>query len=692
MTFEHLEEFFAVLEDGGPGPTRYIRLRESLPDVVRHWESATRVSPIYRWIGGNRPERAPAEYFAGDCELLFLLFAQPSFIQERLPPEVDAWLSFGSHNVLVFDEGPSSTRIRELREWADAEGLGGEHWFIRDHEVVNTEPFTRAVPDLLWREGLADLMARHVSETVDEVRSEFGPLFASTMARAQFAMPEVIGPLWKSFLFIKSALERVPPDTGIGRTIQVLHDMVTANAGLSRFSSQAFSGTSPILQTECHYWTHSLLGTGVANRALWRVTDFLNSRVHDQQFFARVAAYADRPMTEGRLESLESDHAIWRSRPLDLVTVGAPEAYLPLVGFFSGRDGFNVTPTTVSAPLATVAACNAEQWTLRTCTHELCHMAVRQVLALLRTPLNPPSPADGTLHRIWCTTWQLPLGKPDDAAEDAAIAVERLFDIEPPTLLAALQRYFFLTVLDLQRTEEETPPGEKIRESTEYKTVQRAMHMWSREVEELMVHAFDFLWFYGSKRADQYVRSIWQSWSVIPSIQMRVPEYVLRTLTAMQVIVLKKQQDSGITAYPADCQPSEHPIMIEARDAVLGALEPLRTKPECGEFVVDAIQYISDYWPHLSQQMRARQGLVRLVLSFLYSEERAIELRRTDFAGSESGAGKAYAMKFPSLEGQGIDNPLHFITTMTASSRADAARSLWLWHMLAFYSSPPREQ
>ena len=130
------------------------------------------------------------------------------------------------------------------------------------------------------------------------------------------------------------------------------YDMVTANAGLSRFSSQALSGTSPILQTECHYWTHSLLGTGVANRALWRVTDFLNSRVHDQQFFARVAAYADRPMTEGRLESLESDHAIWRSRPLDLVTVGAPEAYLPLVGFFSGRDGFNVTPTTVSAPLA----------------------------------------------------------------------------------------------------------------------------------------------------------------------------------------------------------------------------------------------------------------------------------------------------------------------------------------------------
>jgi len=40
------------------------------------------------------------------------------------------------------------------------------------------------------------------------------------------------------------------------------------NAALSRFSSQAFSGVPPIQATECHFWIHSLLGTGSANIAL----------------------------------------------------------------------------------------------------------------------------------------------------------------------------------------------------------------------------------------------------------------------------------------------------------------------------------------------------------------------------------------------------------------------------------------
>jgi len=54
----------------------------------------------------------------------------------------------------------------------------------------------------------------------------------------------------------------------------------------------------------------------------------------------------------------------------------------------------------------------------------------------------------------------------------------------------------------------------------------------SRQIEEVLVHIFDFYHFYGS-RGQEYIEYVWQSWAVQPSINDKLDEYIERTVTAL---------------------------------------------------------------------------------------------------------------------------------------------------------------
>ncbi|HWU31226.1 MAG TPA: hypothetical protein VN108_00055 [Marmoricola sp.] len=53
-------------------------------------------------------------------------------------------------------------------------------------------------------------------------------------------------------------------------------------------------------------------------------------------------------------------------------------------------------------------------------------------------------------------------------------------------------------------------------------------------LDEIMVHVLDYQYIYNGRDED-YVNSIWISWSLVPGVVDRVEEYVLRTLCALSV-------------------------------------------------------------------------------------------------------------------------------------------------------------
>jgi len=66
-------------------------------------------------------------------------------------------------------------------------------------------------------------------------------------------------------------------------------------------------------------------------------------------------------------------------------------------------------------------------------------------------------------------------------------------------------------------------------------TPEEAMYLLKerlRFLEEVVVHVMDYLYFYNADD-EVFVSSLWHSWALVPNVQPKIDEYVLRTLLAL---------------------------------------------------------------------------------------------------------------------------------------------------------------
>jgi len=419
--------------------------------------------------------------------------------------------------------------------------------------------------------------------------------------------------------------------------------LTSTNAALARFSSQAFSGTSPILETESHFWFHSLLGTGIANLSLIRIREFLQAKLGEARIPQRIERLRLAKGESVDLNRLPGASETWFEDHLSRVTLPSSEKMepiVPLLTYYSGRDGFKSTITSLSAPLITIATCNSRRWTLLTITHEVSHSIVRGVLAVL---LPDPTSAEELEEALECLS-----GKRKD----------RLSRIKQALYRAAIAIYQANDVDDL---------GEYALDVGS-ETLAVVLDEVHHDIEELMAHVFDFLYFYGEE-VEPYVAGIWLSWSVIPNIANRVPEYVLRTLCAVVASHLRRG-DVGMDA---------------ARVSVLDALRSLEARGG-GPYVTSAVSYLEERWDEIQPMLVVRTAVVRLVRAFIYSAELATELRaeRTTPAARRTPGRRGYTFKTLEISEIRFENPLQFIRKFTTDLEPDAAKAAWMLYCLAF--------
>jgi hypothetical protein len=131
-------------------------------------------------------------------------------------------------------------------------------------------------------------------------------------------------------------------------------------------------------------------------------------------------------------------------------------------------------------------------------------------------------------HRVIDEVLSYILPDPSEQSEVAAATALLNEMRKPPNVLAALQ---FKILDSMAKLNAVTP----LIELPDIVTEQRILDLIGtrrEEVEEIMVHVFDFLYFYGAD-PEVYVPAIWRSWDAIPSLHRRLPGYVLRTLCAV---------------------------------------------------------------------------------------------------------------------------------------------------------------
>jgi hypothetical protein len=595
-------------------------------DALSKWEAGARLSPLISLNGAEVPS-----FTEGTTS--WLLFAGPVFPGdldiEELPPQL--FLSLGLYNVVLFTADPSK-RDRAKKYISDHD-VPWEEWQLNGHDLVDTSfsPKLLVTPSFVPASMRSPPVGLAAPALLPAAR-EYVTVIASTYGRSQLSLPTASQDIVDFDETFKSLVADQNSDPVLQHALYV-----NANAAISRHSSQTYAGTSPIVETECHFFTHALLGIGIASLALIQIRRFVEHTFARQRVLHRLKLSFAAPPHASDLLGLPSTSDYWDSEHLFTADIDRqmldsqtpmPAHPLPLITCFSGRDGFRSTNLSLSAPLEVITACNTSIWTPLTLTHEISHTLV-----------------DGALGALF----QSPVDSATVVPLSALIAPKAVCRDTREQLLRLLCHTLWVC----------HGPKVKVTAPLLLATLQEA---WG-ELNEILTHVFDFLYFYDKDPA-RYIESIWASWGVIPNIQNRVPAYVLRTLCAIHAMNLRQKGGLDITIDQA----SQHLARTQNKFS-----HPL---------IAIALDELKQNRKTFHARLRERAPYVKFVRAYLYQPRIAAELRAEVLLGG--GDKEGYPQKANEFESIKLTNPLRFITAFADGKDADAIRSAWLLTQLAF--------
>ena len=643
------ESRFLVLHSGLGGSGRRLEIVSAFAEALGRWTPGTRLSPIWP-VSGHR--LALSDDFAQRQTLVFLGPVQPAqipdhFVALRTPGAAELWLTAGCFNVIVrcpSQADGAAPLADEITAWAKAKAIPHETWTVDAGHVVAADWWThdpsRAQSHL---SALAATPLDAQESLLQPALQEFLAVQASTLTRSAAMAPDlfadfvVIGETVTKFLEAHSA--------GALQTLDLNASLLSLNAAISRASSQAFSGMPPIESTECHFWIHSLLGTGAANIALARLSRWIQGILGEERIPERLRALDQVRTQVPDPDALEADPALFDDDFLHaggLAGAGS-EPVLPLITYFSGRDGFSSHLQTLSAPVSTLSECNSFRSSLLTVTHEISHILIDGVLGVI----YPDHTLDGVTEELTRMTVR---------------------DYRPATLLQAARKLMFEALISL----EQNACGEEMGVDDIIAGIADILKHGQAETREILVHAFDFMYFYASD-PEFYIESIWHSWSAIPGIADRIPGYVLRSLCAISANLLKDGAETRLPAAIRDLRKSF--ARLKGDDTLLS------------DYVDRAVAYLdeaeadSDKMRRLRQEYAARLKLVRLVRLFLYSDTLAAKLYDDPYTRARDGrSGGKKSLQYDSAP---VGNPITFLRS-TLKANPTNAESIWVLHSLAF--------
>lgn len=617
------EQVYLLLKRSANLRGHEVKAVSSFDTALAEWDSTTRVSPLFPLEGSEFPA-------ARDGQTWFITFIGPVDPGTLDLQGARCFLSYGIHNLVVVTDDPSDQAYARIISAVNQSDVPWEGWRMLGQTVAHVEynlPLGREMPT-----GVP-VAKPALPPQLKSASEEYRTLIAVTRtkcARYLPAMAEDISAFDMAFQMVLHESDAHP--------VAKLAWLANVNAALSRFSSQTFAGTSPILETECHFWTHSLLGIGTATQALVNIR-----RHHDSALAAsRLAEKIDRldtvPSDDTTLVQAGFSDSRWLTHWLPQVALPKADntqTYSKLITYFSGRDGYRSTSFTLSAPLELITGCNTYAWTPLTITHELSHT----LTSLLMSPL-----LEGIERSDVCAR----LAKLMNPGE--GFPPRNAFDQAQIALLTAY------TWLELG----ERDPGGPTR--LDAAMVRPLVERHHEEIVELVTHVLDFQYFY-QRDVSLYMTSIWESWDVIPNIESRIDEYIVRTLVA--VLSTNQRGDDFIDV---------------TYDAVLQQLAQLSTTAPDGQYIAFAFARLRDNKAKFCERLQWRVPVVKLVMAFLYDPETQAAISR-----EVATSGGAYStLRVDEFNEWQIRNPLSFLVRFATDRTPNGRKSLWMLHKLAF--------
>lgn len=622
-----------------------VEILPTTDEALKKWNWTTRSSHIFSTDGSVPPNLQSKStthlYFWGPID--------PGLIQTEIP----TFLSLGLYNVLFFAKTISQqSEITQLFERFPK--THWEKWEIKAGEIKNISFGNFSAIEQSFIDGTDRPLK--VPASLAAAEEENSMLLATSFAKASVYFPknakelQIFAHAFRS----KFTNERIEHDN------DRLSWLVNVNAHLSRHVSQTFSGSSPILATECPFWSHSLLGTGIASLALVRIRRFVELAVGNIDWIERLEALKNKDFNDHIQAGTNQKRLLERSASnirdwLDieeLVTSIATqldaqktksettndEDRLPLITCYSGRDGFRSTPFSLTAPLEVISGCNTYGWSPMTLSHEICHVWMNGILSTIFDNLSQP---------------------------DTIARLDKLFDCEvmPRNIFEDLQVAFYACVNFLYRE------MHNLKMHEEDKNVSEIQRTWFEKVElvnpqlnEILTHVLDYQFFYHCDEK-KYIHAIWSSWDVIPNIKDRLAEYLMRSACALL---------------------SERLNNNDPYKTTLNTLERLLTElsneHKKSRYLSEAVALLNKERSGFINRLMCRALLVRLAKVFLTDSKLGKRLQHE----LQEPQGPYASLKVKEFDFHQILNPFRFVLNYSTDREIDKSKSAWILYKLAF--------
>lgn len=579
-------------------------------EALSRWHSGARISPVFP----TQDSPAPTLSAGQRSWILFLGPLHPGEVELTSGQEV--LVSLGLFNIIIISQ--TEPQRREAREFAESRKVHWEEWSLDGCQVTSYE--LASFDNQSLPTGLLKTISG-LQKALEPTAREYVTIIATTVARAMSFAPQAAPDLVafdKQFRALVSDVQL--------NDVKRQGLLVNANAVLSRYSSQTYAGTSPIFETECHFWTHSLLGIGIPSIALLRLRQFVSRALSETQFQQRFLALKRQPATPNSLLLLSPSDPFWEKDhlwPDDTQVPDGDPPTIPIITCFSGRDGFKSTQLSLSAPLEVITGCNTTEWTLLTLTHEISHILIDGVLATLI---------------------------PEDSNALARIIEHHRID----NFLDRLTEMLCWSYWALEGKTEGVLNASELSKLITARTL---------EVNEILTHVFDFLYFYQSNSSN-YIRSIWASWAVIPNIQNRIPSYIVRSLCALYANHLRRRNAIDVTI-----------------EELSNCLQAAKADFPSALYITEALVLLSERRSEFAKELTLRGPFTRFVRYILFSHKIAARLiADPDVAGGDK---DGYAFTVGEFMAERIKNPLRFLEAFSKDKALSPIRSLWILQQLA---------
>jgi hypothetical protein len=628
-------------------------------DALEAWTCHSRVSPVFALDSAFPPDLSGKKRNT----VCFLGPVYPA----QIPISLRAFLTLGLYNILIVASGKAELEQLEELLHRLAGKYAWERWDLQGNTVREISFGQKKSAASSGSNAWAKPVAHQLQSSIDEYQT----LFATTVTRGGNYLDDFGADFTTFDAAFRATLNSEHPRKKKKNTQQrhfseQLSQVISVNAALSRYSSQTFAGISPITETECHFWTHSLLGAGTATGALVAIRDHIRYLAQIAKFEARIEGCKTRQAPASTVFDASSE---WWAKPLELDDDADYDDWVPFVVFFSGRDGFKSTQFTMSVPLECVKGANTHEWSLQTITHEMSHWFVERILASLVTKDD----IDGL---EWSTRVLKMLNKQDDATS-----------VQPDekTYLVATLAYGLLRI-DAEHSDGTYP---RVQESRQFgatlgtrgvKTVNAASMKctpkelqeivrsnWG-EIEELFAHIFDFYYFYKSDVAT-YLSGIWRSWDIIPNNGGKIEQYLVRCLCAIYLNNISMDKSLELTV-----------------GKLQGELDQLAKLTNENQYISDAAKNLRDNKNQYLDRLGKRTVIVRLAKKLMCNDSVAQSLNARGVRPTSQRSSPSNASNVPLrfISNRQIDNPLRFIDELVKSDKADARMSAWIMTQLAF--------